>query len=107
MAEYLIQKDTLTAIADAIRSKTNKDDTILVSDLATEISNININGWNDVPLNEDIFKYTTYRIDDKKKEIIIYGILYTPLYQITKNFNITVPDKIGEYQIVLNSKGAE
>ena len=37
MAEYLIQDSTLTAIADAVRTKTKKTDTILVSNIADEI----------------------------------------------------------------------
>ena len=40
MAEYLIKDTTLTEIADAVRAKTKKTDTILVSDLAEEIAGI-------------------------------------------------------------------
>ena len=40
MAEYLIQDSTLTNIANAVRSKTGKSGSILVSNIANEISNI-------------------------------------------------------------------
>lgn len=40
MAEYLIQDTTLTGIADAVRAKTGKTGSILVSDMASEIANI-------------------------------------------------------------------
>lgn len=40
MAEYLIQDTTLQGIADSIRSKTKKTNTIPVSDMATEIDGI-------------------------------------------------------------------
>lgn len=40
MAEYIIQGDTLTGIADAIRSKAGTSGTIDVSNMASAISNI-------------------------------------------------------------------
>lgn len=40
MAEYLIKSESLTAIADAVRAKTEKTDRILLSDFASEITNI-------------------------------------------------------------------
>ena len=40
MSEYLIKGDTLTGIADAIRSKTGTSDSIVVSDMATLIESI-------------------------------------------------------------------
>ena len=44
MAEYLIQDTTLTAIADAIRSKTGATDTIPVTDMANQITSITTGG---------------------------------------------------------------
>ena len=44
MAEYLIQDTTLTAIADAIRSKTGATDTIPVTDMANQIASITTGG---------------------------------------------------------------
>ena len=40
MAEYLIQDTTLINIADAVRAKTGKTETILISDMASEIASI-------------------------------------------------------------------
>lgn len=44
MAEYLIQDTTLTAIANAVRSKTGKSESIKVSDLADKINGITSGG---------------------------------------------------------------
>ena len=44
MATWIIQSQTLTDIADAIRAKTGSAAEIQVSDLATEISNIPTGG---------------------------------------------------------------
>ena len=40
MSEYLIQSETLTGIADAIRGKTGGSSPISVSNMASEISGI-------------------------------------------------------------------
>jgi hypothetical protein len=40
MAEYLIQGETLTNIANAVREKTGENETIKLSQLASKISNI-------------------------------------------------------------------
>ena len=44
MSKYVIDKTTLTAIGDAVRAKGNTEDKILVSDLATAISNLPTGG---------------------------------------------------------------
>ena len=49
MGKYLIEDTTLTAIADAIRSKTGKTDLIKPSQWAGELDNIKSSGqylWN-------------------------------------------------------------
>lgn len=61
MAEYLIQDSTLAAIADAIRKKTGKTDTIQVSKYAVAIQDISV-GDNDT--------YIKYTIDENTGEII-------------------------------------
>lgn len=55
MAEYIIQDSTLSSIADAIRTKTGKTDEILVSNMATEITNISTGA----ELNFDVVGGTT------------------------------------------------
>ena len=43
--DYLIKEETLTDIADAIRSKTGESSPILVSDFSQEISSISASTW--------------------------------------------------------------
>ena len=47
MSEYFIQSETLTGIADAIRSKTGGTDPISVSDMAGQIEGIQAGGGDD------------------------------------------------------------
>ena len=48
MAEYLIQGETLTGIADAIREKTGGTDPVAVSDMAAQIEGIQAGGGGDI-----------------------------------------------------------
>ena len=48
MAEYLIQGETLTGIADAIRGKTGGTEPVAVSDMAAQIEGIEAGGGDDV-----------------------------------------------------------
>ena len=48
MAEYLIQGETLTGIADAIRGKTGGTDPVAVSDMAAQIEGIEVGGGGDI-----------------------------------------------------------
>ena len=51
MSEYLIQGETLTGIADAIRGKTGGTDPVAVSDMAAQIEGIQAGGGGDDVLN--------------------------------------------------------
>lgn len=70
MAEYLIQDTTLTGIADAIRVKTDKSDSIFVSDMANEILSIPSN-VTDGELNFKVVGGTTEPTDPKENTIWI------------------------------------
>ena len=48
MAEYLIQGETLTGIADAIRGKTGGTEPVAVSDMAAQIEGIQAGGGGDI-----------------------------------------------------------
>ena len=54
--EYIIQSETLTNIANAIREKSGKTDLILVSSMADEISNISGGGG----VSDEQVKYVTF-----------------------------------------------
>lgn len=68
MAEYLIQGETLTGIADAIRGKTGGTDPVAVSDMAARIEGIQAGGGDDV-LNALIDRSIT----EISSEVIIPG----------------------------------
>ena len=66
--DYLIKEDTLTDIANAIRSKTSSQSSIMVSDFATEIQNIPTGGlpagtWED-PLSTFSSGTTRYNLNN-------------------------------------------
>ena len=105
MAEYLIQGGTLTAIAAAIRSKTGSNEAIDPADFASAIMEIQSGGVGR-PEGE-MLKYLVYQLDDDKMEIIIYGILWETLYADKGNYNVSIPDTFGPYQVVIVSEGVK
>jgi hypothetical protein len=54
MSKYVIDKTTLTAIGDAVRAKGNTEDKILVSDLATAITNLPTGGGEEYFTDEEL-----------------------------------------------------
>lgn len=52
--------------------------------------------------DENIKKYG-YQFDDENKQIIICAILNSVLYSANGNYAVTIPDKIGGYDVVLRS----
>lgn len=71
MAEYLIQDTTLSEIADAIRGKTGKTDSIAVSGMADEIASITGGGGS----ADARVKYVTFMSEDGLTELIKYPVI--------------------------------
>lgn len=69
--EYIIQGETLTNIANAIREKSGKTDLILVSSMADEISNISGGGG----VSDEQVKYVTFMYGETElyKQPVISG----------------------------------
>lgn len=55
----------------------------------------------------EFLKYLVYQLDDDKMEIIIYGVLWQTLYRDKGNYNISIPDNFGPYQVVIASEGVK
>lgn len=102
MAEYLIQDTTLTAIADAIRSKTGKTDAIPVPDMPTEIASITAESGGSSGSSED-FCYVTFMsydgtveygkkavaVGDDCADPIARGLFETPTRESTVQYDYT------------------
>ena len=56
MSKYVIDSSTLTSIADAVRAKTGSTESIVVSDIPTEISKISGGGGTEIP--SELLNYT-------------------------------------------------
>ena len=97
MAEYLIQKTTLTSIADAIREKTGTTGTIKPTEMASKIGEISVGGGGFDTSDPNTSKYI-YMLDDNKNII-----LYSPTTQNIPAYDI--PNTIGGYHTVISSSG--
>lgn len=56
-------------------------------------------------ISGDLLKYVIYQLDMENKEIVIYSILWSQLYADTGSYNLNIPGKLGEFQVVLVSEG--
>ena len=76
MEEYLIQSDTLTGIANAIREKTGKTENINVLDMASEIASISV-GSNiisgSVKLEGSNIESVTITCEFMPSKLVMYG----------------------------------
>lgn len=87
----------------------NKPEMLVPGNIAkdVEIAGIvgTLSGGGELDLEGDFLKYVVYQIDDKKKEIIICGILYSELYADTGKYDVNIPATFGAYSVVINSMG--
>lgn len=105
MAEYLIKGETLTAIADAIRSKTGETGIINPTQFVEKITNIESGGAIEdyLDTSDENLKYFSYNIDVENKQIILTSYLDAKKYAETGTYDIEVPDKIGGYSVVIDT----
>lgn len=54
---------------------------------------------------DENLKYFVYQIDPEAGEIILYDILYNRLYADNGSYDVTIPDKLWGYNVVIASEG--
>lgn len=95
MAEYLIQDTTLTAIADAIRSKTGTTEPMPVTDMANQITSITTGGGGDYTVTFMNYNGTAVLYEkqvmehDTCAEPVSLGLIDTPTKESTAQFTYT------------------
>lgn len=94
MSEYIIQGETLTGIADAIRAKTGSSDPIQVRDMATQISSITGGGSADVRyvtfMNGSVELYKKpVAVGDDCVDVVSKGLIETPTKESTAQYSYT------------------
>lgn len=92
----LFSKVVIKKPEDLIEENIVKDKTIggIVGSAAT---------GGDFDVTDTLLKYFTYSIDESNKTIMLYSILYDKLYADNGNCDVTVPDKIGGYNVTIVS----
>ena len=94
MAEYLIQDTTLTAIADAIRSKTGSTDTLKPNEFPAAIEGITTGGGSSADVRYVTFMNGTevlYKkpvaVGDDCVDVLTKGLISTPSKESTAQYN--------------------
>lgn len=58
-----------------------------------------------VQLEGDFLKYVSYQLDVENEEIIICNIMWDKLYNATGSYDVSIPDTVGAYRVVIASTG--
>ena len=58
-------------------------------------------GGGDFDTTDENLKYFTYQVDGETKQIFLHSILYADLYAATGSYDVTIPNKIGGYDVVI------
>lgn len=102
MSEYMIQGETLTAIADAIRSKTGTTGTITAGGMAAVINTISAGSG--VELGDEI-KYVACNVNPDAGTTTVHKIIYDNIYADTGVYDVVIPDVLAGNPVVINSNG--
>lgn len=79
MSKYVIDSSTLTAIGDAVRGKDGSTDPILVSEIASRITNIPAGGSGELKYKEEYFApnpYGKYFFSSTEKELSNFDLWF-------------------------------
>lgn len=94
---YLVKKVTI-----------KKPETLIPGNILKGIEIAGVVGTNagggGMELDEGL-KYFVYQIDEVKKNVVLYGILWSKLHEDTGSYDVTIPDSFGAYSVVINSEG--
>lgn len=52
---------------------------------------------------DENLKYFFYQIDEENQKIVLSGILYERIYEETGSYDVNIPDKLGNYDVVIMS----
>lgn len=62
-------------------------------------------GSGDFDFDDENLKYFTYNIDIENKVIMLYSVLYDVIYANTGSYDVNIPNKMGNYDVVMVSEG--
>lgn len=99
MANVWIEESILQGWGETIREKTGGTKLMVPSELLEATKALEVGSGGEF---DDFLKYFMCEIDVDNRQIIIYRILYDKLGDST---DITIPDRINGYNVVLYSAG--
>lgn len=98
---YSVTEENLVNIADAIRTKTNKTGGMTVEEMPNMIQSIAVGALDGMDSN---LKYFVYYIEPGITDLIICEIMWDKIYEDTGSYDVTIPDKIGGYNVVIRTE---
>lgn len=59
---------------------------------------------NDFVASDPLLRYFTYYIDFESKTITLYKIFYDKLYADNGSYDVTIPDTLGGYNVIISNE---
>lgn len=55
----------------------------------------------DFDFTDPVLRYLAYQIDFEAKTVNVYYVLFSSLYELTGSYSLSIPSKLGNYDVVL------
>lgn len=99
---------TVKADNDTLMSEVviKKPDTLLPENIAEGVTVAGVVGnapLNDFDTTDENLKALGYHLDMDKKEVEVRLLSYPKLYELTGGYNVTIPDTLGNYPVVIEA----
>lgn len=101
--DQTVQADPETLMSEVV---IKKPDALLPENIASGVNIAGVVGnaaLADFDTTDEYLKYFTFSIDGANKSIILCSILYDVIYSETGSYDVTVPDTIGGYNVIIKA----
>lgn len=61
-------------------------------------------GGSDFDASDEMLKYFTYQLNAENMTIVIFSVLYDAIYEDTGSYDVTIPDTLGGYHVIIRSE---
>lgn len=61
-------------------------------------------GGSDFDASDELLKYFTYQLNAENMTIVIFSVLYDAIYEDTGSYDVTIPDTLGGYHVIIRSE---
>lgn len=57
----------------------------------------------DFDMSDENLRFFSYQVNTERKEITLFSVDYSAIYEATGNYDVAIPNKIGGYDVIINA----